>query len=97
MKNLFIIVSFGALTACDTGTPNYWTLPKERVAVADMVFDVRHDWHTAEAVRVNKMYLPKRGVVRTHAIDAIERVTGCSVVSGSVKGDQAVVQVALTC
>lgn len=97
MKNLFIIVSLVAVTACDTGTPNYWTLPKERVEVADMVFDVRHDRHTAEAVRVNKMYLPKRGVVRTHAIEAIERVTGCSVVSGAIKGDQVVVQVALRC
>lgn len=97
MKNLFIIVSLVAVTACDTDTPNYWTLPKERVKVADMVFDVRHDRHTAEAVHVNKMYLPKRGVVRAHAIEAIERVTGCSVVSGAIKGDQAVVKVALTC
>jgi hypothetical protein len=89
------------LAACDSPDPrsDFAGLPPTRIDVGGSTFSVRVAGSKAQAVRTNfdlragirgREILPRAGF-------AMERVSGCTVRPGSLKGDSAVAEARLDC
>ncbi|MEC7765225.1 MAG: hypothetical protein VX874_25190 [Pseudomonadota bacterium] len=71
--------------------------PHVEVTVESSRFSVWRDGDRVEVIRLSREMLPRLSVVLARAEGAIRQATGCRVVAGSLKGDQAVVTARLAC
>lgn len=95
MRKVFFIFCLAALSACDTGTKDFWGIAPQRVETGGMTFDVRVKRLMAEALRQNFMAVPKMGAIAAAAADAMRQASGCEVIQ--TQGDPSVIQGRLNC
>ena len=95
---LIPIFSFGLmLVACNAPPPQFAGIPPETIVVAQSTFDVRIKDTRALALRTNQEVALSLGAVAPRAIVAIEQASGCTVVPGTVSGDQVFITADLSC
>jgi hypothetical protein len=88
-----------ALAACDVPGPAspFAGVPAERIVIAGSTFSVRIAGEEAQAVRLDPDFRASARRILPRAGVAMERVSGCEVVSGSLRGDAAMAMARLTC
>lgn len=90
-----LLIPLLLLMACNGPSPQFRNIEASRVVIDGSVFDVRVKGRRAEAVRINRQYAPRMGVVGVKAGLAIEAVSGCRV--KRIEGDQAMIRASLAC
>ena len=85
------------LSACNAPSIGFRGLPASAVQIGGADFTVRADRKKAEAIRTNAMMGARFADVAPLAAEAMAQVTGCSVVSGSLDGDAAMITARLDC
>ncbi len=91
------IAVFLLLAACSSPALRYSGVAPVRVEVEGSRYDVYRLDGEVQVIRVSMEVLPRKAQSFARAIAAIEAATGCSVVEGSLAGDQALVQARLDC
>jgi len=87
-----------ALAGCDSPSSGFAGMVAKRTQVDGAEFTVRHTEYLAEAIRTNGIWPPPDAKqIRIKGVAAIERVSGCSVIAGSVTGDAALMRADLQC
>src|SRR6056297_2757519 len=88
-----------ALAGCDSPSPisDFAGVAPARAVVEGSTFSIRVAGKRAQAVRVN--FQPGASAARVVPLAglAMERISGCRVVSGSLRGDAAVAEARLAC
>ena len=95
MRCLMPLLTFLAVSACNTAGPHFRGLPATRITVEGSTFDVRVRDELAEAMRINMQYAPRFGPIRARAGKAMALVSDCKVTE--VRGDQALALGLLDC
>lgn len=83
------------VAGCNMASAHFADVPAKRVAVDNVVFDVRVKGALAEANRVSQQLLPRFEQVAPSAARAIRIASGCDVVE--VRGDAAQIVGVLAC
>lgn len=86
-----------ALTACDSPSPAFMSLPAHRVTVDGSTFSVRFNRFEAEAIRVNFESPKSRGTMIYRGARAIMLASGCPLDPKTLEGDPAIVRASLDC
>ncbi|MGI3185288.1 hypothetical protein [Nioella aestuarii] len=85
------------LAACDSPAPAMMGADATRVTIDGVDFTIRIRGDRAEAIRTNMMPNPSIGSIYPRALQAMEGVSDCSVIEGSLRGDVAVMRADLDC
>lgn len=96
MKRLTVLAIL-LVAACDTATPGFMGADVSRITVDDMEFAVRVRGSKAEAQRKNFILRARYNAIAPKAGIAMERVSGCKVRPGTLKGDPSIMYAALDC
>jgi len=91
------VVTAISLSACDSPSPAMMGIPQQRIVVDGAEFSVRVRGERAEAIRTNPMPLPSIGAIVARAETAMERASGCRVLTDTLRGDQSVMRADLDC
>jgi len=85
------------VTGC--ASPKFFGMPAVEVSVDESRFRVftQPSGHSVEVHRISIEPLPSLVGVLERAYRAIEMVTGCPVVAGSLRGDQAIILAEVDC
>ena len=97
MRFFISICGLLILLGCSSPGGRFSGVEPIRVSVEGSVFDVYVVGDGVRAIRMNFEMLPTLAVIGTRAVAAIEQVTGCSVVTGSMRGDQVMVEARVKC
>jgi len=90
-------VSIGVLLGCASPHPAFMSVEKQVITVQGSTFHVRIKDDKAEVIRTNFERIPKIGDTFPKAVTAIEQASGCTVVSGSMRGDPALMMAKINC
>lgn len=86
------------LLGCDSPSVAVQDVAATRLTLGGHVFSVRVEGAYVEAIRVNPVWPPPSAAsVTALAVEAMERVSGCTVKPKSVKGDAAIQKARLSC
>jgi hypothetical protein len=90
------VISLG-VAGCNGSHPAFMSVEPQTVTVEGSKFEVRikEDW--AQVIRKNFEYVPKTGEIFPKAAQAIEIVSGCTVIPNSMKGDAALMNAKVKC
>lgn len=96
--NALVGIAF-MLTACDSPSPQFMSAETStyKTTVDGSTFSVHRRENMVEVYRTSFEALPRQAVILARSLIAIEQVTGCRVVEGSMSGDQAIQQAEITC
>lgn len=87
-----------ALAACDSPSVSVTGQAPVQIAAGGHVFSVRVRDSYAESIRTDAAWPPpKSAEIVPLAIEAMERVSGCTVRKASVRGDAAIQKARLSC
>lgn len=89
------LLLFCLAAACNTPSAEFRGIQPVQVTVDGSTFDVRVHDKKAEAIRTNRQYAPRLGIIEPRAVVAMEQVSGCKV--RKLKGDQAHLIGSLSC
>ena len=87
------------LAACTSASPALLDSPMRDISVGGQMFRV---WGPSpegrvEAHRINPSGPPSRVLTLRNAYEAMTRATGCSIIAGSLEGDQAIQRAKVRC
>lgn len=88
---------FLALVSCSSPGRRFSGVEPVRVMVEKTTFDVYVLGNDVRVIRMNFAVLPTLTVIGPRAVAAMEQVTGCSVISNSFSGDQAMADARVSC
>lgn len=92
------IVMLVLLAACDSPSLLFRSSPPEVVEVAGYEFTVRIAGEEVESIRTNRVRPPPSAQqVLAAAAIAMQRVSGCTVKTGTLRGDAAIQRAQLAC
>lgn len=91
------LLLFVMLSACQSPSPRFLDSPKLEVSAAGFTYAVYVDADEVEVHRTSRALHPELSKVVSGAVIAVEQVTRCKVVPGSVKGDQAIIKAKIDC
>ena len=99
MRQRAILMMALIAAACDGPSPGFVGLPAREVTIDDSRFRVfkQSGSGRVEAHRISLEPLPSLVLTLEKAYRAIEFATGCIVVSGSLRGDQAIILADVDC
>ena len=92
-----LLLTFLCLTACSSASPRYMGIAPQQTIVDGWPIDVFRKGNKAQAIRLNREIFPTATDMAIRGTVAIEQSTGCKIVSGSLKGDNTVVNARLRC
>ena len=94
-----VFLSLAALAACDSPSPQFMhrDTATTRVEIEGSTFSVHQRENWVEVYRIGFEALPRGPVILARAKIAIEQATGCTVVKGSLSGDQAIQRAEIDC
>lgn len=94
-----IVVVLLLVAGCDSPNPRFLGGSVQEIVVDESRFCVfmQHGGNKIEAHRVSVEPLPSLVLTLDKAYRAIEQATGCHVVDGSLRGDQAVILAKVDC
>jgi len=84
-------------TGCGGSHPAFMSVEPQIVTVDGSKFEVRVKEDKAQVIRKNFEYVPKIGETFPKAAQAIEMVSGCTVVANSMMGDPALMTAKVKC
>lgn len=94
---LFFFLPLILFAGCNTPPLGFAGVSATQIDVERSTFDVRIKGDQAHALRVNAEFAPNFAAVAPRAQMAIEKVSGCQVISGTLRGDQISMTAALSC
>lgn len=97
MERIFTFVCLLALFGCGTPHPAFFDSDKHVVEIEGSRFVIYEKHEAVEVYRTSFEYLPPLARIHARARVAIRQATGCNVVEGSLKGDQALMRALLDC
>lgn len=97
MRFAIFLCVFLALVSCSSPGRRFSGVEPVRVMVEESTFDVYVLGNDVRVIRMNFAVLPTLIVIGPHAVAAMEQVTGCSVISNSFSGDQAMAEARVSC
>lgn len=92
-----VLIAIVLLTGCNTPPLGFAGVDATRISVGQSTFDVRIKGTRAHALRVNMEFAPNLAAVAPRARAAMEQVSGCTLVPGSLMGDQVSITADLDC
>lgn len=92
-----LILCLTALISCSSPGGKFMKAAPVSVSVEGSEFDIYRVGNEVRIIRLSFEVLPKRAVIFARAIVAVNLATGCRVKTGSMTGDQALMQAKLTC
>ncbi len=94
-----IVVVLMLVAGCDSPSPGFLGGSVQEVVVDESRFRVfmQHGGNEIEAHRVSVEPLPSLVLTLDKAYRAIEQATGCQIVDGSLRGDQAIILAEVDC
>ena len=84
----YCFASLILLAACDMGGPGFRGVDPMRVSIDGSQFSVRQADGRVEVLRTNSEIAFQRQGMTAKMVQAIELTTGCTLVEGSLRGDQ---------
>lgn len=94
---LFFFFPLVLFAGCNTPPLGFAGVPATQIDVERSTFDVRIKGDKAHALRVNAEFASNLAAVAPRAKIAIEEVSGCQIIPGTLNGDQIFITAALSC
>lgn len=94
---IVVFLALLALSACSSASPYYIGVKPYHTRVDGWSIDVYHLEHKAQAIRLNVKFVPSEAEMARRSLVAIESTTGCSVVAGTLDGDNSVMNARVRC
>lgn len=95
MRRFHLCLCLILITGC--AGPKYLGVSPQQTVVDGWVIDVYHKGEKAQTIRRTSTMLPKVTDMAIRSTVAIEGITGCKVVPGSLIGDAALMNAKLRC